>query len=113
MFSRGNRNMGKLASPNTPSICSGRIPILRSPTVLARSMCYSATSTETKSGLNKAGDARCACGDVIPPARDFWILKNYSRSVTKHFFILGVAGETRGLRLSSDWKYDDAYGLWC
>src|SRR5260370_14027336 len=29
----------------------------------------------------------------------------------KHFFILGVAGETRGLRLSSDWKYDDAYGL--
>jgi hypothetical protein len=31
----------------------------------------------------------------------------------KHFFILGVAGETRGLRLSSDWKYDDAYGLGC
>ncbi len=36
----------------------------------------------------------------------------------KHFFILVVDDETRGLRLSGDWRYDDfhgpdAYGLGC
>src|SRR5258708_19000168 len=113
MFLCGNRNMGKLASPKTHSICSGPIPILRSPTVRARSMCYGATSTDTKSGLNKAGDARCACEDAIPPVGEFWILKNYSTSVfqiPQHFFILGVVGETRGLGLSGEWKYDDVHG---
>ncbi len=44
---------------------------------------------------------------------EFWILKNYSTSVfqiPQHFFILGVVGETRGLGLSGEWKYDDVHG---
>ena len=48
-----------------------------------------------------------------PPGGDFWIQKKLLKVRSpdpQHFSILGVVGETRGLGLSGEWKYDDVHG---